>query len=154
MCKPAWATAMPLTTHIEDRWVDIVPPDVPLTSAEPLTIVVCAMLLVALLAIGFFFYRRPRQRARRVLRRLARDLHRSRLDGKPACFRIRQCLREGFGQRRLSAVPLPPASQHDWQRYLDKLAQCCFADTSPSVSELDSVIDEALAWLNTKAVET
>jgi len=145
---------MPLSAHIEDKWVDIVPPGVPVHSVETLTIVVSATLLVALIALGILFYRRPRQRAKRALRRLAHDLHRSQVDIKTACFQVKRCLRDGFGQRRLQFININQDNQGNWQSYLNRLTKCCFAAEPPTVAELDSVIHEALAWLNKKAVNT
>lgn len=143
---------MPTTTHIDDQWVDIVPPEVPLATGVPITIIVFVSMFAVLLALGIFFYNRPRRRAKRAVRRLAHDLQRSQDSTKLICFRIRQYLREGFVQHRLQSVQLAYVHQADWQAYLNKLNHCCFAAERPTASELDSVIHEALKWLNKKAV--
>jgi hypothetical protein len=145
---------MPTSVQIDEKWVDILPPEVPLHSVEPLTIMVSASLLVVLLVLGIFFYNRPRQRAKRALRRLVHDLRRSQVDIKPACFKIRQCLGEGFRQGRLQSVQLSHNHDVEWQIYLNRLTHCCFAAEPPTVAELESVIHEALDWLNKKTVDT
>jgi hypothetical protein len=145
---------MPISAQIDEKWVDILPPEVPVHSLEPLTVMVSVSLLIALITLGIYFYNRPRQRARRALRRLAYDLRRSQVDIKPACFRIRQCLGEGFRQRRLQSVQLSHDYDVEWQIYLNRLTHCCFAAEPPTAAELESVIYEALDWLNKKTVDT
>jgi hypothetical protein len=139
---------------IEEGWIDIIPPEIPAASADPMAILFFVLPLAVLLLIGIIHRRRPRQRARRALRRLARDLRRTRVEAKTACFEIRRWLRIGFGYRQLHSVPLDPARQADWRAYLDRLGQYSFSRTAPSVAELDGVIREARAWLGTKAADT
>ena len=144
---------MPMLTHIDEKWVDIVPPVAPVNTVDPFLVGIFVVLLFLLIALGIFFYRRPRQRAKRALRRLARDVKTSQVETKPACFQIRQCLRAGFGQRHLYAIQWDHANHADWLIYLNQLAQYCFAAETPATAELDGVIHEALAWLNEKVVE-
>jgi hypothetical protein len=139
---------MSVTGNFAQKWVDIVPPEVPAYSVDPVLLALSAALFVAALVLGVIVYRRPRQKAKRMLRRLAHDLKRCSSEVKPACFQVRQCLRSGLGQPRLQSVPWGPANHAHWQAYLNRLTKCCFAAEPPSVVEVDGIIQEALAWLN------
>jgi hypothetical protein len=132
---------MAIPPSIETKWVDIVPPLAPASPADPYLFVPLAVLFVALITVGIYLYLRPRQRARRALRRLYRDLRQSRVEAKAACFQVRECLRS-------------PAWTHGndagWQAYLDRLSQYCFSAEAPDPAEADAVIAQALAWLDQK----
>ena len=131
--------AIPLS--IETKWVDIVPPLAPPSPADPYLLVLLAVVFVALITVGILLYLRPRQRARRALRRLSRDLRQSRVEAKAACFKVRECLRS-------------PAWAHGndagWQAYRDRLSRYCFSAEAPEPAEADDVIAQALAWLDRK----
>lgn len=144
---------MPTPAPIDERWVDIVPPGAPPYSTDPFTWGIGVAVIVVLIGMAVVLYRRPRSRAKRALRRLARDLQGSRIEAKPACVRIKQCLRTGFGRRDLQSVPWRDNHHADWLAYENRLAQCCFDAPSPSRVELDAIIDEAVAWLDRKAVD-
>ncbi len=145
---------MPTPAPIDERWVDIVPPGAPPYSADPLTWGIGVAVLVVLIGMATVLYRRPRSRAKRALRRLARDLRDSRIEAKPACVRIQLCLRTGLGQRHLPSVPWRDDHHADWVAYVNRLTVCCFAAPLPSKAELDRLIQEALAWLDRKAADT
>ena len=110
--------------------------------------------LVVLIALGIFFYYRPRQSAKRALRKLAHAVQGSQVEIKPACFRIRQYLAQGFEQHQLQSVQLSHAHHMQWQNFLNRLSQYCFAAQPPSTAELNGIITEALDWLNKKPVNT
>lgn len=142
------------TTSINEKWVDIGPPDVPVHTADPFTLVLAVAGVFALLILCVYFYRRPRLRARRTLRRLARDLQRSQINTKPACVQIQQSMRKGLGQHQLLSVQWCDDHHSAWLAYVNLLSQSCFAAPSPSKAELDSLIHEGLVWLGRKAVDT
>lgn len=152
--KPVWGRLMPTPAPINETWVDIVPPGAPPHTTDPFTWGIGVAVLVVLIGMAVVLYRRPRSRAKRALRRLARDLWGSRIDAKPACVRIQQCLRTGLGRRHLPSVPWCDDYHADWLAYVNRLTACCFAAPSPSKAELDSLIHEALAWLDRKAADT
>lgn len=141
---------MPLTTRLDEHWVDIVPPAPPAHTLEPAVLIVAAGAVVALLAVAIVLYHRPRQRARRRLRRLLRQLDHAAIDARSACHQVEYLLRDGFGRRQLHAIrpvrPRPAA----WQAYLDRLGQSRFAAVPPTAADLESLIREALAWLDGK----
>jgi hypothetical protein len=145
---------MPAPAQINNSWVDIVPPGVPVHSIAPWAIVLAVSILVALIALGIFFYYRPCQRAKRALRKLAHAVQGSQVEIKPACFRIRQYLAEGFEQHQLQSVQLGHAHHMQWQNFLNRLSQYCFAAQPPGTAELNGIIAEALDWLNKKPVDT
>lgn len=144
---------MPTPTPIDEKWVDIVSPVAPPHTVDPLSIGVVAAGLLVLIGLAAMLYRRPRARAKRALRRLARDLRGARVGAKPVCVQIQQCLRSGLGRRELQFVQWRDDHRAGWLAYVNRLAQCCFAAPSPSRAELDAMIHEALAWLDRKAVE-
>jgi 7-keto-8-aminopelargonate synthetase-like enzyme len=146
---------MPMTppSNIDGRWVDIVPPAAPHHGVDPFVVGIVMLALLVMGVLLTFIYRRPRQRAKSALRRLARDLRRSRIEIKPACLQVRHCLHAGLGRRRLQSIQWHADLQAAWLRYLDKLGTYCFAAETPTVAELESVIREAREWLNKKAVE-
>ena len=141
---------MTTARHAEGTWVDIVPPAPPAVGADP-TLLLVVLLLLGLLLAGVLYWRRPRPRARRRLRRLDRALRRARLEPKQAGFEIRHCLREGLGQRHLEALRLEDALQAEWQAYLARLRHCCFAASPPTRVELDALIRQARRWLRVRA---
>jgi len=143
---------MAVGENVELKWMDIVPPEVPTGSIDSILVMVCAVLIVALLALGLFLYRHPKQKARRALRRLAQNLTRRDFETRAVCFGVRQCLSSGLGHGRLQSIPWDSHNDNNWMVYLDRLTRCCFAPEPPSVSEADHVIREALAWLNKKPV--
>jgi hypothetical protein len=67
---------------------------------------------------------------------------------------IRQYLAEGFDQHQLHSVQLSQADHMQWQNFLNRLSHYCFAAQAPSTAELNSIISEALDWLNKKPVDT
>ena len=138
---------------IDEKWVDIVPPVASIPTTDSITIGIFVSLVVAI-AVGIYLYRRPRWRARRSLRRLAHDLQHSRVESRQACFRIQQCLRDGFRWHRLQTLQWTDSSHADWLVFLNRLTQYCYAAGSPDVAELQGVLHEALSWLNKKAVTT
>jgi len=145
---------MPIATAVDQQWVDIVPPDVPAQALDTFAGGILLALLLMVVAVGVYFYRRPRWRARRALHGLARELQASRVAIKPACWQVQQCLRSGLGQHRLQAVRWPDDYHGDWLGYVNRLSRCCFAAEPPAHSELDSIIHEALAWLNRKVADS
>jgi len=138
---------------MSEQWVDIVPPAAPVTALDPLVIALLAALLGLLIGLAVAISRRPRSRARRALRRLARELQAARIEAKPACLQIRQCLRSGLGHSRLQSVRWHSERQGDWLAYVDRLSHHCFAPQSPSGAELDGLVREALGWLRRRAGE-
>lgn len=150
--KPVWDKPMPTPASIDEKWVDIVSPVAPSHTVDPLGIGVVAAGLLVLLGLVVMLYRRPRARAKRALRRLARDLRGARVGAKPVCVQVQQCLRSGLGRHQLQSVQWRDDHCADWLAYVNRLAQCCFAAPSPSRAELEAIIHEALAWLDTKAV--
>lgn len=150
--KPVWETLMP-TTSISEKWVDIVSPDVPVHTAAPFTLGLAVAGVFALLILCVYFYRRPRLRAKRALRRLARDLQHSQIKTKPACVQIQQSMRKGLGQHQLLSVQWCDDHHSAWLAYVQWLSKCCFSAPSPSKAELDSLIQEGLLWLNRKTVD-
>lgn len=150
MWKPVWDNLMPTPASIDEKWMDIIPPVAPAHSADPAVTGIVVAVLLVLIGLGVFFCRRPRSRAKRALRRLARDLHASRIEIKPACYEIQRWLRSGLGQSRLQAVKWSHVDSANWLAYVNRLAQYCFGPEPPATDELDGVIHEALAWLNRK----
>jgi hypothetical protein len=145
MWKPAWDKKMAIPLSIETKWVDIVPPLAPPSPADPYLLVLCVVAVVALIGAGMLLYLRPRQRTRRALRRLSRDLRQSRVQAKAACFQVRECLRSPVWTHGNDA---------GWQVYLDRLSQYCFSAEAPDPEEADAVIAHALAWLDQKVAES
>ena len=142
---------MPLTPPIEQHWVDILPPAAPPTHIEPLALVIAAMVLSVLVATAIVFYRRPRQRAKRALRRLGHELREPRIDGKSTALAIARYVRLGLDQRRLQAMSVNGTRRADWESFVERLTGCCFAAETPPASELERMVQEALAWLDVKA---
>ncbi|MCG6870692.1 MAG: hypothetical protein LJE84_00215 [Gammaproteobacteria bacterium] len=133
---------------VTDRsWIDIVPPDAPAQVSDPLTVAGGIVLLGLLLVLAWLLLRRPRQRARRTLRRIHRELPGSATGTRAAGFQVRRCLRAGFGHHRLE--DLDPGSDHreQWRAFLDRLGRCCFSAQPPAVEELQAVVREAQQWL-------
>ena len=151
--KPAWGHQMPTPAPISEKWVDIAPPGAPPDTMDPFTCGIVVAVIVVLISVAVILYRRPRSRAKWALRRLARDLQDSRIEAKPACVRIKQCLRTGLGRRDLQSVQWSEERYAGWHAYVKRLTEGCFAAPSPSRAELDSLIHEALAWLEGKAVD-
>jgi hypothetical protein len=145
---------MSVSGNFEQKWVDIVPPEMPMQSLDFVALVIVIAVLLVIFVLGIAIYNHPRQRAKRALHRLTRDLRRYPQEVKAVCFQVTRCLKTGFAQSRLQAIPWNPAYQSDWQNYLDRLTKCCFAEQPPSAAEADSIIQGALAWLNkNKAVK-
>lgn len=140
-------------TGMDDAWVDIAPPQAPPPSGDPVVLAGLAVVLAALLAIGLYLHTRPRLRARRGLRRLARELRGPAVDGKTTCFRIRAWLQTGFGHADLTAVRMSEeARQADWQAYLDTLSACCFRSEPADAAEARRLVEEAARWLHARPV--
>ena len=141
---------MTAAQHTDGQWADILAPALPAAGVDP-TLVLLPTLLAVLLLLAFLVYRRrPRPRARRELRRLARALHRERLDPRAAGLGIRRCLRQGLGLARLQDLRLEAAAQREWQDYRERLTRCCFAAQRPASAELDDLLRQARRWLRTQ----
>jgi hypothetical protein len=140
-----------MPTHIDTHWVDIVPPPAPAHAADPLAIVTFLTLLLALLAVAIWLYRRPRYRNRRTLRRMAQALRSSPGDTRSVCFDIPRCLRSGLAQQRLRAIAWVDANPTEWRDYLDRLTRYCYSADVPGANEVDGMIREARVWLERKA---
>lgn len=130
----------------DTQWVDIIPPEAPAFAVDSIAFTLALVLILTSLALAGVWSRRPRTRARRSLRRLAREL-RAAGDTKAAVFAIRCALREGLGERRLHAVRFGPPHDAHWHEYLNRLTHACFAPASPGGDDIRQLIDEAVAWL-------
>lgn len=130
---------------IEQRWIDIVPPEAVAPSAEYTLLVVGALLLVIATGALVYMATRPKQRARRNLRGLLRgtvpQLH------KPACFQIARQLRSAFNTTRLTLIPVPADKQARWDAYVDRLTRYRYDTSQPSRTEIDALVSEAIDWL-------
>jgi len=142
-----------MSRMLDEQWVDIVPPQAPPPSADPLTVTILAVVLLALLALGLYLHTRPHRRAKRALRRLARDLRHAQRDNKSVCLRIRACLRSGFRGRSLGTVRMAEPQQADWEAYLGRLSTSCFGPEPPTTGELNRLIDDASQWLGRRSVD-
>ena len=130
---------------IEQRWIDIVPPEAVAPSAEYSLLVFGALLLLATTGALVYMATRPKQRARRSLRGLLRgtgpQMH------KPACFQIARQLRSAFNTTRLTLIPVPADKQAHWDAYVDRLTRHRYDASQPSRAEVATLIAEAIDWL-------
>lgn len=135
---------MPEQRLIDSQWVDILPPSPP----EPVSLWVwlgMALVLIAMAALAWWYWRRqPRQRALRQLRNCERQLKHALLPPKPIAAAMYRAV-----QQAVATVPTAQLHARDakWQDYYLRLAHCVFHAREPSVTELDTLLGEARAWL-------
>jgi len=130
---------------IDAGWVDILPPEAPAQSAG--TTLVWSLSVFLLLAgiAGILWYRRQHQ-AKRRLRHLLQELRIADADSKSCCAQIICSLREKQTARHLLHWSKDP----DWQQYLRRLEACRYSADPLSKQQLESLVEEALMWLNRK----
>jgi len=143
---------MPDASTVSPAWVDIVAPAAPTTTAGPLlvgAVLMAATILVVAMAI---YYRQPRQRARRGLRRLTRQLSRNIIGARKAADEIARQLRRGHRCKNLAALDFGPEGQTIWREFLGSLDRYRFAAAPAPQSELQAAIASALRWLDHNGV--
>lgn len=138
---------MSLISPVESHWVDIVPPGTPPTHLDPFALIIAVITFSVLLVSVVVYYRRPRQRAKRALRKIAQELREARIDTKSAAFAIARHLRLGLGRRRLHSGHRSDRRWPDWEIYVQELTSACFAPLAPSRAEMERIAQGALVWL-------
>ncbi|MDH5640510.1 MAG: hypothetical protein OEY28_04390 [Nitrospira sp.] len=140
---------MPEASAPAADWVDIVAPEAALVS-DALWIY-GGLALVTLLAAGvlLLWANRPRQRARRELRRLLRMTPESPQQSRHVCAHISRCLQIAFAQQQLSAIAFAASHRDDWLRYIARLQSLRFAAAPPTAEQCRQAVQDALRWLST-----
>jgi hypothetical protein len=138
---------MVTTGNTDQDWVEIIAPAAPPSLLDAglvwLAAVVCLLLLVGLLVA----YRRPRLRAARGLRRLARALKHNAVEPRRAGFRLEAELRRALAVPRLEQHAVGASRHDDWQVFRQRLNRLCFAAEPPTAIDVQAAIDEALDWM-------
>ena len=130
---------------IDQPWMDIVPPE-PVSAPMEFAVIVFAALSVLIVAgLAAYLFMRPRQRARRCLRRLLRDKDRQQY--KSLCFQVSEQLRYAFNKPRLALIRVSESEKAKWEAFVERLTRYRYGSSQPSHEEMDALIAEAYDWL-------
>lgn len=134
-------------THLlSQRWTDILPPATPPAVNSEMVFAGVVLLLLAILVVSLLWQLRPRQSARRALRRFRRQLHSGAADTRTIAFCIYRAVLDG-----LSLNPMQlrqDASDTDaWADFYRRLQISVFAANPPSRKEVFDLIRDGLYWL-------
>lgn len=129
---------------MDKQWAGIIEPGAPPTDETQLLWWLLPILIAGLLAL--YYRQRPRPAMRRQLRHLRRRLRDNRLDRRNAGFTIAECLRRGRATTRLDRLDFGTQQAH-WRAFLGELQQAQYRPRPPSQTELNTLLEEAMAWL-------
>lgn len=135
------------TTLLSQQWHEILPPLPP----EPVSLwVILSSLLLVLLAVVVVYIlwqQRPRQRARRELRRCTRQLQHSASNSKEIAMRMHRALLQGLSLNPASALSEQHRRDIFWELFYRQLQECVFQPVAPSPDELARLLRQCSYWL-------
>lgn len=133
--------------QLDPGWVEIIAPAAPPAALEAwllwLALAAGGLLLVALLV----YLRRPRSRALRGLRRLARELRTASIEPRQASHGIKAALKQAWAVDDLRQVSMDSVRHNHWQIFRHRLNELTFAAEAPGRAEAEIAIREARGWI-------
>lgn len=145
---------MPETNHANMPWADIVPPNAVTTSVDVTMAALAVVALVISLVLAYFYWRHPKQQARRFIKSLTSKKQYQTDRGRDSCHLIAKELGKAFGVTRLSAVRFPDIRQQEWEAFLQRLDQNRFSAITVSGDELGQLAQQAMSWLKARQWNT
>lgn len=136
---------MAKTELTDTPWLDILPPPAPLDHSLLFTLMVIGVVVLAVAGLYAVWQRRPRQRARRRLRRLLQQLDADQVNSKHALFELNRLLCNGLGLTRLG--DFTASSSEHWQGFYQRLQQAQYQAAAPERAHARQLLNEAADWL-------
>lgn len=132
---------------LSQHWNDILLPAPPLLVNSELLWASIVLLLLAILGVAVFWQLRPRQTARRALRRNRRALQIQNVDTRTIAYRTYRAIFNGLQIK--SGLRQPAAADAKaWFSFYWNLQACVFASQPPSRDEVHVLIRDGFYWLD------
>lgn len=133
-------------TELTDTpWLDILPPPAPVDHSLLIISMMIAIVFMVMAGLYIVWQRRPRQHARRHLRRLIQRLDAGQINSKHALFELNALLCKGLGLTRLGQYKT--ASSDHWLGYYQRLQQAQYQQATPERADARQLLSEAADWL-------
>lgn len=131
---------------LAQRWNDILTPAVPPEINGSLLFAAIVLLLLVILVVIFLWQLRPRQSARRALRRYRRQLRSQAADTRAIAYHTYRAVLDGLS---VDFVSLHSAASErgTWASFYRRLQACVFAAKPPGREEVRELIHDGLYWL-------
>lgn len=142
---------MPNKSATDSPWIDIIPPLAPAYTDTTL-LITALFLLIPAAGLWYWYHQRPRQRARRELRRLGRALYSTQADYRSISLALYACLCRAWSLPHLHQLRFADGDNREWRRFLERLSRFCFSPVAPGKEALEAGIAEAGSWLKQKRV--
>lgn len=146
MPSPVWGIPVNEIALTDSAWVDVIAPVAPATfAAQTVLWMVALVVLLAAIAVAAW-WRMPRQRARRAIRRLPKRIMASEAERKAACRELAQCLCVLHRAARVERIAVAPQHRERWQAFAARLAACRYGTRAPGDDEPAALAREALGY--------
>ena len=129
------------------QWVDIVPPESVTTALDGGVATLITIAMIALATGIYWWRRRSRQKARRVIRGIGSANALTDEQRKTGCHVIAQQLGLAFGAGRLASIRFDGSHQTKWDAFLRQLDRNRFSPLPPSAEDLAQLQEQAIHWL-------
>lgn len=134
------------TLKLSQHWTDILLPPVPAEINRDLLVASIVLLLLAVMVVAWLWQYRPRQTAKRALRRYRRQLQSHAADTRAIAYATYRAVIDGLSLQHMQC-DLHKRESMAWARYFQRLQGCAFSSRAPSHEQVQALIQDGLDWL-------
>lgn len=132
---------------LSQHWTDILLPSAPPAINTGLVVASIVLLLLVIVVVAWLWQFRPRQMAKRALRRYRRQLQAQAADTRGIAYAIYHAVLDGLS---LNHVQLHSGIREsaEWAGFYQRLQACVFGTRAPSREQVHALIRDGLDWLD------
>ncbi len=133
---------MPLPEQPSGSWVDIQALPVPAEAIHSSLILTIIGVVILLVVLGYYLWRRPKFVAHRQIRHLQKHPN-----TRQQLFLLNQALQQAFQVHNIEHISFEGQLQRDWQAFCHELVHQRFAAPTPSRTDVSRLHLQAYDWL-------
>jgi hypothetical protein len=126
------------------QWVDIITPPPPESHLLLAWSAILTLAIILLLALAYFWQKRPVQIARRRIRRLLQKMNTGDTTNRQILAELVKLLCERYTVSQISAIKIEDAY---WQEFFQQLTSACYQSSVPDNEKTTRLLIQAMTFL-------